>query len=80
MNIIDLIVKLVILVTILLQKNYQVTHLGYGYIIILSVSISLNMILSLLPCYSRCYANNYLHWGAAATWLLLTAQGCYQVI
>ena len=24
----------------------------------------------------RCYANNYLHWGALATWLLLLVQSC----
>ena len=24
----------------------------------------------------RCYANNYLHWGALATWLLLLIQSC----
>lgn len=23
----------------------------------------------------RCFANNYLHWAAAATWILLVAQG-----
>ena len=80
-NLIDLIVKLVILVTLLIHNNLNVNnYISYGYIIFLSVSISLNMILSLLPCYSRCYANNYLHWGAAATWILLTSQGCYQVV
>ena len=78
-NLFDLVVKLIVLVFQLLNDNWQSKDINYNYIIINSIAISLNMILSILPCYSRCYANNYLHWGAAATWILLTFQACYQV-
>ena len=48
-------------------------------IIVLTLACSTNLVLSILPCYSRCCANNYLHWGALASWLLLSVQGCYSV-
>ena len=62
-------------------------------LVFLGITGTLNTLLSLLPwysilhctalptvsccSYSRCYANNYLHWGAGATWLLLTVETCY---
>ena len=39
-------------------------------------AIVLNVILGIIPLW-RCYANNYLHWGALTTWLLLLIQGCF---
>ena len=72
-NVIDLGVKLAYLAVLLLQG----ASLSYPTIANLAITTSINIVLSLLPCYSRCYANNYLHWGAACTWLLLTVQGCY---
>ena len=39
-----------------------------------SVTIFFNVVLGLISWW-RCYANNYLHWGALATWLLLLIQG-----
>ena len=39
-------------------------------------AIVLNVILGIIPLW-RCYANNYLHWGALSTWLLLLLQGCF---
>lgn len=27
----------------------------------------------------RCFANNYLHWAAVCTWLLLSAQGKHDI-
>ena len=42
--------------------------------VMLIVFISVNVILSLISWW-RCYANNYLHWGAYATWILLSIQG-----
>ena len=34
----------------------------------------INVVLGLVSCWT-CYANNFLHWGAIATWLLLLIQG-----
>ena len=45
--------------------------------VMLIVFISVNVILSLISWW-RCYANNYLHWGAYATWILLSIQGKIQ--
>ena len=39
-----------------------------------SITIFFNVVLGLISWW-RCYANNYLHWGALATWLLLLIQG-----
>ncbi len=40
----------------------------------LSLAMALNILLGLASWW-RCYANNFLHWGAMATWLLLVVQG-----
>ena len=37
-------------------------------------AVILNIVLGLISWW-RCYANNYLHWGALATWCLLLVQG-----
>jgi adenylate cyclase 8 len=43
--------------------------------VLITLGIFLNLFLGLVSWW-RCYANNYLHWGALATWLLLFVQGC----
>ena len=43
---------------------------------VIITAIVLNVILGIIPLW-RCYANNYLHWGALSTWLLLLIQGCF---
>ena len=43
---------------------------------VIIAAIVLNVILGIIPLW-RCYANNYLHWGALTTWLLLLIQGCF---
>ena len=40
----------------------------------LVAAVILNIVLGLISWW-RCYANNYLHWGALATWCLLLVQG-----
>lgn len=46
-----------------------------GYQIAWTVAFAcLNVAVCMLGCW-RCFANNYLHWAAAATWILLIAQG-----
>ena len=40
----------------------------------LSGAVVLNFFLGLVSWW-RCYANNYLHWGALATWFVLLVQG-----
>ena len=76
-NMFDLLIKIVQLVMIVVLRD-QLT-LETPQIIVLSLACAINLVLSILPCYSRCCANNYLHWGALATWLVLTTQGCYSV-
>ena len=49
-NLIDLALKLVAMTMLLFNEDTP----DYSTIIGLSVSLSLNMILSILPCYSRC--------------------------
>ena len=47
------------------------------YVLIAGIiaAVVLNIVLGLISWW-RCYANNYLHWGALATWCLLLVQGC----
>ena len=40
----------------------------------LLAAVFMNIMLALISWW-RCYANNFLHWGAFATWLLLLIQG-----
>lgn len=40
----------------------------------LASAVVMNLVLGLISWW-RCYANNFLHWGALATWLLLLVQG-----
>ena len=48
---------------------------GFANLLIgFSAAAGLNVILGLFSCW-QCYANNFLHWGAIVTWLLLLIQG-----
>ncbi|KAH9634450.1 hypothetical protein HF086_008284 [Spodoptera exigua] len=72
-NVVDLALK------ICLAIIYTVTNLAVAspspYQIAWTVAFSwLNVGVCLLGWW-RCFANNYLHWAAAATWILLIAQG-----
>ena len=44
-------------------------------VVLLILAIFVNLLLGLVSWW-RCYANNYLHWGALVTWLFLATQGC----
>ena len=78
-NMFDLLIKIVQLVIIVLLHDELSFTISTPHIIVISLACSVNLVLSILPCYSRCYANNYLHWGALVTWLTLSLQGCYSV-
>lgn len=47
-----------------------------GLLAWLSVAAAINIALALVSWW-QCYANNFLHWGALATWVLLLLQGNY---
>ena len=54
---------------------FQVDPEGFvGLLAWLTTAVALNVLLGLVTWW-RCYANNFLHWGALATWLLLLVQG-----
>ena len=80
-NISDLLLKLIVLsklfcIVKLPDSNecyYCVLHDSWGIIIFLTFSMILNLLFALVSWW-RCYANNYLHWGALSTWLLLLLQ------
>ena len=56
------------------KQKYKAYLLG-----VIVGGIVLNVILGIIPLW-RCYANNYLHWGALSTWLLLLLQGRVSLI
>lgn len=66
------------LVTILYSVFYiTVEEATDAYKIAWTAAFSLlNISICLLGAW-RCFANNYLHWAAAATWILLIAQGIF---
>ncbi|XP_045130621.1 adenylyl cyclase 78C-like isoform X3 [Portunus trituberculatus] len=70
-NGVDLALKLAVLVIVLTQANADpVPTITY------SVSWMLvNVVFCVLSWWRR-FANNYLHWGALGTWLVLNVQGC----
>lgn len=45
----------------------------WTYVVLLTFAMILNLVFGLVSWW-RCYANNYLHWGALATWFLLFLQ------
>ncbi|XP_071529549.1 adenylate cyclase type 8-like [Panulirus ornatus] len=70
-NGVDLALKVVLLVIVLAQEgDNKATVIVYsvGWMVV-------NVILCVLSWW-RCFANNYLHWGALGTWLVLNIQGC----
>ena len=85
-NLSDLLLKLIVLVKLLCVIKdtdqteseecyfYDLTH-KWTYIVFVTFAMVLNLFLGLVSWW-RCYANNYLHWGALLTWLLLFTQVC----
>ncbi|CAH2069032.1 unnamed protein product, partial [Iphiclides podalirius] len=73
-NVVDLALKICLsLIYTLTNKNDK--SVADSYQIAWTVAFGcLNVAVCLLGCW-RCFANNYLHWAAAATWILLIAQG-----
>ncbi len=60
---------------LLTRTCYLVSPEGFvGLLAWLSAAAFLNLLLGLVTWW-RCYANNFLHWGALATWVLLLVQG-----
>jgi len=47
----------------------------FTFLIFMFVIMFINVLLGLVSWW-RCYANNYLQWGALVTWLLFLIQGC----
>ncbi|XP_056644231.1 adenylyl cyclase 78C isoform X2 [Diorhabda sublineata] len=74
-NIVDLLLKIcLILVWTLYNRNQTIDLRSNADTIIWSVCcISINIAVCVLGWW-RCFANNYLHWAAVCTWLLLTVQ------
>ncbi|XP_049887711.1 adenylyl cyclase 78C [Pectinophora gossypiella] len=71
-NVVDLALKVCLAFTTLINSDSMPLD---PYSIASTVAFaSLNIGVCMLGCW-RCFANNYLHWAAAATWILLIAQG-----
>ena len=55
----------------------------FTLVCLLGGAVVFNFLLGLVSWW-KCYANNYLHWGALATWLLLLIQGkkmiCLEIV
>ncbi len=49
-----------------------------GLLAWLCAAVAVNVMLGLVTLW-KCYANNFLHWGALATWVLLLVQGREQL-
>ncbi|XP_012552810.2 adenylyl cyclase 78C isoform X2 [Bombyx mori] len=75
-NIIDFVLKICLaLIYTVTQRDNPTPIQDMVHKIVWSVAFAwLNIGVCLLGCW-RCFANNYLHWAAAATWILLIAQG-----
>ncbi|XP_030767972.1 adenylate cyclase type 8-like isoform X2 [Sitophilus oryzae] len=72
-NIVDLLLK-VALIVVWASNEQELNLYHYTDEIIWSVCcISINIAVCVLGWW-RCFANNYLHWAASCTWLLLTIQ------
>ncbi|CAH1100508.1 unnamed protein product [Psylliodes chrysocephalus] len=74
-NIVDLLLKIcLILVWALYNSKVKIDWVSNADTIIWSVCcMSINIAVCVLGWW-RCFANNYLHWAAVCTWLLLTLQ------
>ncbi|KPJ17814.1 Adenylate cyclase type 8 [Papilio machaon] len=74
-NVVDLALKICLSLIYTLTNRHDIESVADGYQIAWTVAFAcLNVAVCLLGCW-RCFANNYLHWAAAATWILLIAQG-----
>nr|XP_034824113.1 adenylyl cyclase 78C-like [Maniola hyperantus] len=80
-NVVDLALKICLsLIYTLSNRGNLEAVTADGYKITWTAAFGLiNIALCLLGGW-RCFANNYLHWAAAATWILLIAQGCFTII
>ncbi|GAB0094916.1 Adenylate cyclase [Sergentomyia squamirostris] len=72
-NIVDLLLKLILAVVWITRRSpdIPVTSKAITWSICCIIA---NLGICLLGCW-RCFANNYLHWAATCTWLLLNLQG-----
>ncbi|XP_063922796.1 adenylate cyclase type 8-like isoform X4 [Zophobas morio] len=76
-NIVDLLLKAALIVVCVVAKQDDTFDNNTQQRIIWSVScMSINIAICILGWW-RCFANNYLHWAAVCTWLLLTTQSCF---
>ncbi|XP_023954862.2 adenylyl cyclase 78C [Bicyclus anynana] len=74
-NVVDLALKICLSLIYTLSNRNNIGVVTDGYKITWTAAFCLiNIALCLLGGW-RCFANNYLHWAAAATWILLIAQG-----
>jgi hypothetical protein len=73
-NIVDLLLKAALIVVWAVQSETLGDDGNYPTNVVWSVCcMSINIAVSILGWW-RCFANNYLHWAAVCTWLLLTTQ------
>ncbi|XP_047507401.1 adenylyl cyclase 78C [Pieris napi] len=74
-NVVDLALKICLALIYTLSNRNKLEDATDAYKIAWTAAFSLlNISICLLGAW-RCFANNYLHWAAAATWILLIAQG-----
>ncbi|CAG5026974.1 unnamed protein product, partial [Parnassius apollo] len=74
-NVVDLALKICLANIYTLTNRKDISSVVDSYQIAWTVAFGfLNVFVCLLGSW-RCFANNYLHWAAAATWILLIAQG-----
>ncbi|CAG9576192.1 unnamed protein product [Danaus chrysippus] len=74
-NVVDFALKICLSLVYTLSNRDDEKVVADGYQIAWTAAFALlNVAVCLLGCW-RCFANNYLHWAAAATWILLIAQG-----
>ncbi|XP_050684588.1 adenylyl cyclase 78C-like [Leptidea sinapis] len=74
-NVVDLALKICLAIVYTLSNRSNIAEATDVYKIAWTAAFSLlNCMICLLGAW-RCFANNYLHWAAAATWILLIAQG-----
>nr|CAI5841533.1 unnamed protein product [Callosobruchus analis] len=73
-NIVDLLLKVALILVWTFYNDYKIKPREHANLIIWSVCcMSINIAVCVLGWW-RCFANNYLHWAAICTWLLLTVQ------
>ncbi|XP_064480130.1 adenylate cyclase type 8-like isoform X2 [Ornithodoros turicata] len=72
-NVIDIFLKVAILVVFFVSADYSAHRVQCALLRTLPW-IGVNVVLCLLTCW-RCFAHQYLHWGALLIWLALNAEG-----